>query len=339
MDETPAQAQQLALFVNRDFHVPILVALLLGGDEILAPVLDPLDGLADRHGGRRQRGIFHIEGALGPEAAAHIIGDDPHLIVGEIQQVDEGALEAVGALRRGVNGELLGSGIPIGHHAATFQKKGPAAMQGELLAIHMRRVGEGLVGVADLHGHLGDDVACGAALGQRRARDDRLARIDGGGQHLVIDLHQRRRVFRDIAAFGHDDGDGFARETGLVLGERPGHEGLLDGGMGHIERQAARAHGLGQIRMGQHGHDAGQGQRRALVDALDQRMGVGAAHEGGVQHARQLHVIHIAALAGEQGRVFLAQNAGAEKSHSHHACSALLARIFAAASRPASTMA
>ena len=87
------------------------------------------------------------------------------------------------------------------------------------------------------------------------------------------------------------------------------------------------------------GDNAVQGAGRGCVDALDERVGVLGAHEGRVQHSRQLEVVDKAALAEQQGRVFLALDAGAEEFHAHQAVSDSLARIFPAASRPASTIA
>ena len=43
MDHLAAHAQEATVVVERDLEVPILVALLDRGEEMLAPVLDPLD--------------------------------------------------------------------------------------------------------------------------------------------------------------------------------------------------------------------------------------------------------------------------------------------------------
>src|SRR5580704_11157135 len=46
-------------------------------------------------------------------------------------------------------------------------------------------------------------------------------------------------------------------------------------------------------------------------------MRVGTAHEAGVQHPRQHHVADEAAAAGEQRRIFEAQDTGAEMLRAH----------------------
>jgi hypothetical protein len=90
-----AHAEDARLGVHRNFDVPILVALLLGGEEILAPVLDPFDRAAQRHRGCGERAIFGIEAALRPEAAADVGRDDAQLVVGPVHQVEQHALVAM----------------------------------------------------------------------------------------------------------------------------------------------------------------------------------------------------------------------------------------------------
>ena len=67
MDQPAAQAEDLAVAVDRELQVPELVALLVGAEEILAPVLDPFDRAAEhaRRGGDAR--IFRIEAPLGPK--------------------------------------------------------------------------------------------------------------------------------------------------------------------------------------------------------------------------------------------------------------------------------
>ena len=61
----------------------------MGGDEILAPVLDPFHRPAKPLRRDRDAGIFRIERALGAEAAADIGRDDAKLIVVQIERIQE----------------------------------------------------------------------------------------------------------------------------------------------------------------------------------------------------------------------------------------------------------
>ncbi len=95
MHHRAAHTEDAGLGVDRDLHVPVLVALLLGGDEVLAPVLDPLDRAAHRQRGGGERAILGIEAALRPEAAADVGRDDAQLMVGPVHQVEQHALVAM----------------------------------------------------------------------------------------------------------------------------------------------------------------------------------------------------------------------------------------------------
>src|SRR6185436_658967 len=55
-----------------------------------------------------------------------------------------------------------------------------------------------------------------------------------------------------------------------------------------------------------HGEHAGNGQRLLRVDLHDLGVGVGAPHDVEVEHARELDVVHVGALAADEARVFLA---------------------------------
>ena len=58
-------------------------------------------------------------------------------------------------------------------------------------------------------------------------------------------------------------------------------------------------------------------QRRRRVDRADAGMGMGAAHEGRMQHARQLHIIDETRPPGEQSGVFDPQHPRAEMPRAH----------------------
>ena len=121
----------------------------------------------------------------------------------------------------------------------------------------------------------------------RRVRVHRLERIDQRRQFLVFDLDEFRGVGRDVAVVGDDEGDLLVLEQHLAV--RQHHL--------HIARQ--RRHPMQfqrrQIGGGQHGDHAGQRLCLRGVDALDPGMGIGRAHEVAVQHAGQLHVVHVVA--------------------------------------------
>ncbi len=154
-------------------------------------------------------------------------------------------------------------------------------------------------------------------MGARTAGLHRGGAVRHAGKRLVIDLHQRRRILGDVAAVGDDDGDRLAGIDGLGARERMGHVERGDRGTGHEQRQRIAAQRLRQVGEGEHQMHAGEPSCRLGADAADFRVRIGAAHERGVQCSGQAHVVDEAALAGEQRRILLALDRGAEPLRSH----------------------
>src|SRR5947207_1235116 len=59
---------------------------------------------------------------------------------------------------------------------------------------------------------------------------------------------------------------------------------------------------------GEDGDHAGRGERRGDLDTSDARVRVRRTYEGGIHLAGQVDVVAVAARAGEQARVILAQD-------------------------------
>src|SRR5690606_23413415 len=58
--------------------------------------------------------------------------------------------------------------------------------------------------------------------------------------------------------------------------------------------------------------DAWQGRGRGGIDGPDARMGMGTAHENRIHHPRQLDVVGVVPLSGNEARVFLTLDGCAE---------------------------
>ena len=72
VDDSAPHPEQASVAVRRDLHVPVLVAFLDRGEEVLAPVLDPLDRLAEQERGGDGRRLVGVEDVLAAESAAHV---------------------------------------------------------------------------------------------------------------------------------------------------------------------------------------------------------------------------------------------------------------------------
>ena len=186
----------------------------------------------------------------------------------------------------------------------------------DLLAHGDRGALEGRVGGRLVAGFPGEDVVrvraravadlvlVGDVLADdRRVLVHRLLRVDDRRQLFVVDLDQRGAVGGGVAVAGEHHRHFLHLEVHLLVGQHGLHV-AAEGG------HPVQVHRL-QVVGGQHRHHARAGQRLALVDALDARVRVGAAHERAEQHARQLDVVDVGALAADELGVLLAQQRGA----------------------------
>src|SRR5262249_52702055 len=128
--------------------VPALVALLVGGEEVFAAILDPLDRSPEPAGAHRDGRIFRIDRALGAKPAAHIRRNNAHLVVRQVEQVEETALDAVRALAGYVHEIGIAGLVVAGDEPARFHGERPAAVKRDALAKNVGRARKRRVGLA-----------------------------------------------------------------------------------------------------------------------------------------------------------------------------------------------
>ena len=159
-------------------------------------------------------------------------------------------------------------------------------------------VGVGARAVADfgLVGDIGTD--------DRRIGGHGFVRIDDGRQFFVLHFDRRHAVRGRIAVAGNHHGDFLHLEADLLVGQHRLHVAADRRHPGEVDRL--------EIVRDQHRNNARHGQGLGLVDRLDVGMGVGTAHDRPEQHARELDVVDISALASNEARVFLAQSGSAD---------------------------
>jgi hypothetical protein len=122
--------------------------------------------------------------------------------------------------------------------------------------------------------------------------------LDYDRERLVIDLDQLERVLGRVPVVGDDEGDLLPLEAHLVGGE----DGLgIAGDGGHPGETL-----LLQVLPGDDGADLRVLQRRGDVDAVYPGVGERAPENRRVKHPRQLHVVHVLALAANKAPIFLA---------------------------------
>ena len=140
-----------------------------------------------------------------------------------------------------------------------------------------------------------------------RAGGERCVGREHRGQRLVLHVDERRGVVGGRPAHGGDRHDRFADVPHALGGERK-HGARLHALV--VEEDAAvRLAEPGDGIAAEHADDAGHAARGVDTDAGEARMGVNAANEGDVDHARQRQVVHVPAAPGEQARVVAAFHA------------------------------
>jgi hypothetical protein len=250
-----------------------------------------------------------IDDRLHAEPAADVLRHDAHAVLGQAQQPGQEVARQVRHLRPGPERELALGGVPVGHAAASLQRRGGQAVRAERALDDGCGFRQGRLDVPLLEATGEQDVAGGVRVHLWCAGPCRRPHVHRRRPRLVVDADQRGGVLGRVAVRRHDRRERLA----AVPYVGPGQERLL---------------GLDVIRQGRAGAHAAAGDRRIPTrqDVDDGRMGPGlpgvetaqagvrvrAAHEGHVEQARQLHVADVAAAAREQAAILAPADRRAE---------------------------
>ena len=149
-----------------------------------------------------------------------------------------------------------------------------------------------------------------------------------GGQDVVIDLDGLGRVAGLFGRVGDDHGEAFAHETRLLDRHDPAR-GLVHGLAGAVHIIGLVDHdahaGVHEVLAGKDGDHALHGPGGECVDGHDLRIGVGRAHEGGVDLGLEIDVVRELPAAGQEAHIFLATNRLTYAKLTHSLAPSLLA--------------
>ena len=313
-----AHGEHRPVGVERQLHLGLHAAALVGGEEVLEPVLGPLHRPVERDRGDRDRGHLRCGRALAAERAADVGHDDPDRVVGTVERVGELRERAVRVLGRAPQGQPVRARVVLGDRAACLDRRGDEPRQRVAAAGHVRGRRERAV-----------DLPYGLrpldqALRRRPRLHDRVERLVGDVDELDDVLGERARL-RD------HERDGLPDVAGLAVGEH---------GMGEVGDGAALRHLDGerpdpaaQVGGGEHGDQP----FRAVRDRhrRDPRPRVRTAHERGVRLARPLDVVEVARAAAQDAGVLPARDRRADELAELHRGAGAHDPIDAAASRSA----
>ena len=231
-DDPRADREHLTVGVQRELHLGLHAAALVGGEEVLQPVLGPLDRALEPQRRDRDGRDLGARAALRPERAADVGHDDPDRRGVEAQRVGERRQRPLRVLCRHPRGQAAGA-VRLSHDAACLHRRGHHARHRVARADDVRGGGERAVDVPAraLEPH--------QLLGRRARIDDRVER-------LVLDLDQLGRVLGQRARGGQRRAPPAGRRS--APRRRPAAGGRV--GVRHarrrLHRERARAREVGR---------------------------------------------------------------------------------------------
>ena len=298
-EDVGANGKHLAVLRGRELALHVVIAGKARGHEILGTALDPLDRLADQQRGRGCHDVARVDRHLVAEATADVGRDDADLLLGQTCHQRKQRAMRVRGLARQVDRHLPGRLVVIGDCAAGLHRRRVDArvQRVELdddvgvLEHAIRRVG-----IARLPR---EDVVVGLTFevraDDRRVSVERLLRVGDHRQRVVIDVDTFERVLGLRRRLGDHADDLLALEADLV-----GRQDSL--GVTREGRHPREAM-LGEQVARHAGHDTRHRLGTRGVDRVDRGVGERRAVDRHEQHAGQLHVIDVIALAADEAIV------------------------------------
>ncbi len=298
---------------HRHLDVEALLTRLPGRGEVLVAILDPLHRSTEVHRHGRARDLLAAVAHLEPERATDLLGDDAdHRRVEAEPSRERGACQ-VHALTRDVHREPPRRVVEVGDDRPAFHRHVLVTVLGEVHLQHAVGAGERARDVAvDVRRRRRQDVRSEVLEDGGARRVDGRFRGHERGQLLVVDLDEIAGVLGEGPALGHHERDRITDESDLVgaqQGER--RVGAADE---LLHPDGPRLDEGFDVFAGQHGHDTRCRASRFDVDADDESVAHDAAHERGVDHSLELHVIDVATTAREDSLVLEPPHPGARVS-------------------------
>src|SRR5260370_4454480 len=159
-------------------------ALLVGGDKVLASILDPLDWPTQVNCSKRRQDFFGIEQHdLGAETPAYIGRNHAHFVFGQVKDSCQAIAYRNWSLCRNPAGEYLIVRIPTYENPPALHRHRGAAIHDDRLAYDMWRALKNSTGIANQMHQVGGNMPRNVTIHQ--------ARIHGLAHLQAVDDWQR----------------------------------------------------------------------------------------------------------------------------------------------------
>ena len=292
--------------VDRESDLAVFVARVRRRDEVLAPVLDPLDRSTEESRREHDRALLAEHEHLLAEATADIARVDANVALGDPEVAGEEVPCLVHTLARRRDVDLVAARDPRSDDPAGLHGDAHVAVLLDLGLDDVRARGEHGVEVGrerrerHLHHRVGreapgpvDDV-----LGVTRRGHEVDARV----AWLDVQLDELACVLGDVSALGDDERDRARRRGGRRCSRAAGAPGAPDRAWRATHRPKRPVEVLGR----EHSDDARKLARGAHVEMCDRGLRDVAAQERRVERAGGRDVVDVEAVAGQQALVLLA---------------------------------
>ena len=274
------EAQELAIFVHRQFGVADVVTAMGVRQESLRAVAIPLDGSIELFGSPGQAHIFGVQVNLGTKATAHIGRNHAHFVFWQAHhKCRQKQAFDVRVLVGDIQGVIVTGTVVVPDGGTWFHGVGRQAVVDQVELGHMRCIGKcGINGRLVTNGPLVALVVGGDIVNHRRTRGLCIAHIHHRGQGFVIHHHQLGGVAGLFVSFCHDHGHMVTHVTHFFEGQnwvwRLFHGFAVGAGDQPAARQAVDFV-CGHILAIQNPDDARRRQGSRFVDAANFGVGVG----------------------------------------------------------------
>ena len=251
---------------------------------------------------------------FGPESAAHVGREHPHLLGRDPQDHGHGVPHEVGILGGRPDDEPPGLGVPIGEHAARLDRHGRDSRVAQfLLDDDQVGGGKGALDVTRAAAHDHGGVVGPVLVNPLGAERGGLGRRHGR-ERLVVDHDPVHRVGQAIRVVRQDDGHRLADVPHHLRREHALHVGT---GPGRVAER--RGNPSGDLRQVGGGQDRDPRHSASLVrdDPAEPGVRVGASYHAEVNGPGASEVVQVPAAALQQGDVLLAARRRADRARGH----------------------